>query len=391
MSRDDYPWAPPPRRSPTMTSSQLTLAMLVVVMIFTVGGFFLYRAYERWRDNGIDPSAQPRLVTARGDLADWEKTNIKIYKENRPSVVHITTLSVRSDEFQFNVQEVPEGTGSGFVWDKNGHIVTNYHVIRGADAANVTLADQSTYQARLVGGAPDKDIAVLHIDAPADKLRPIELGSSENLQVGQAVYAIGNPFGLDQTLTTGVVSALGREIDSVRKGVTIRNVIQTDAAINPGNSGGTLLDSAGLLIGVNTAIYSPSGSSAGIGFAIPVDEVNRVVPQLIRNGKYVRPGLGVQYAPDDVTKKVSGEPGALILRLVRDGPAHKSGLHGTMRSRLGRIVPGDLIVALDGKKITKLSDLYALLEKCKIGDTVTLELHRDGETIQKEIQLGSDD
>ncbi len=284
MSRNDYPWVQPQRRSPAFSSTQVLLVTFVTALVFFVGGLFLYRAYAHWRGEVLDPSTQPRVVTARGDLADWEKTNIKIYKETRPSVVHITTLSVHSDEFRLNVQEVPEGTGSGFIWDTNGHIITNYHVIRGADAANVTLSDQTTYKARLVGGAPDKDIAVLRIDAPASKLRPIQIGSSGNLQVGQAVYAIGNPFGLDQTLTTGVVSALGREIDSVRKGVTIRDVIQTDAAINPGNSGGPLLDSAGLLIGVNTAIYSPSGSSAGIGFAIPVDEVNQVVPQLIRHG-----------------------------------------------------------------------------------------------------------
>jgi S1-C subfamily serine protease len=393
MSYDDYRWVRPVRRSPTLTSPLVPIVTLVAAVVIVVGGLFLYRAWNRWHDTGIDPSAQPRAVTARGDLAEWEKTNIKIYKDNRPSVVHITTLSRRSDGLSLNVQEVPEGTGSGFVWDTKGHIVTNYHVIRGASAANVTLADQSSYRARLVGGAPDKDIAVLHIDAPASKLRPIEVGSSEKLQVGQAVYAIGNPFGLDQTLTTGVVSALGREIESSRQGVPLRGVIQTDAAINPGNSGGPLLDSAGLLIGVNTAIYSPSGSSAGIGFAIPVDEVNRVVPEIIRHGKVVRPGLGIQVAPDRTTQRVfdESEPGVLIVRVTPGGAAEKAGLQPTYRDDEGQIVLGDLITAVDGKPVKKNNDLFSLLAKYRAGDTVTLTVKRDGQTMQKKATLGTVD
>jgi S1-C subfamily serine protease len=393
MSYDDYRWVRPVRRSPRLTSPLVPLITLVAAVIVVISGLFLYRAWNRWRDTGLNPDEQPRAVTPRGELADWEKTNIKIYKDNRPSVVHITTLSVRSDAFNLNVQEVPEGTGSGFVWDKNGRIVTNYHVIRGASAANVTLADQSSYRASLVGGSPEKDIAVLHIDAPASKLRPIELGSSEKLQVGQAVYAIGNPFGLDQTLTTGVVSALGREIESSRKGVPIRGVIQTDAAINPGNSGGPLLDSAGLLIGVNTAIYSPSGSSAGIGFAIPVDEVNRVVTEIIRHGKVVRPGLGIQVVPDRTTQRVLGEsePGALILRVTPGGPAEKAGLRSTYRDEDGQVVLGDVITAVDGKPVKKNNDLFSLLEKYRAGDTVTLTVKRDGQTMQKKVTLGSVD
>ncbi len=230
---------------------------------------------------------------------------------------------------------MPEGTGSGFIWDEGGHIVTNYHVIKGADGAHVTLADHTTYRASLVGAAPDKDLAVLHIDAPKDKLVPIRIGNSTDLQVGQMAYAIGNPFGLDLTLTTGVISALGREIQSVTKR-TIKNVIQTDAAINPGNSGGPLLDSAGRLIGVNTAIYSPSGSSAGIGFAIPVDEVNRVVPQLIKNGKVERPGLGVQVAHDQLARELGVQKGAVIVRAFRNSPAAKAGLRPTRRDSSGR-------------------------------------------------------
>jgi S1-C subfamily serine protease len=375
------------RRTPARTTPLVPVVSLLAAVIVVFGGLALWAGYRHWNDSGLDPSAQPRPVVARGELSEWEKTNIKIYKENRPSVVHITTLSVRSDALRLNVQEVPEGTGSGFIWDSNGHVVTNFHVIRGADAANVTLSDGTTYKARLVGGAPDHDLAVLHISAPASKLRPIQIGSSEKLQVGQAVYAIGNPFGLDQTLTTGIVSALGREIESVRKGVPLKNVIQTDAAINPGNSGGPLLDSAGLLIGVNTAIYSPSGSSAGIGFAIPVDEVNRVVPQLIRHGKVVRPGLGIQVASDAVAKQV-GVNGVLVVRVAPGSAAEKAGLRSTTRDADGQLVLGDVITAVEGKPVTRTRELFELLGKHKTGDTVTIDVQRDGEALQIKVTLG---
>ena len=240
----------------------------------------------------------PRAVLARGDLAADEQTNIEVFRTASPSVVHITTLQNQSNFFSLDVTQIPRGTGSGFIWDERGHVVTNFHVIQGGDAARVTLSDQSNYKAALVGAYPDRDLAVLRIDAPTEKLRALAVGESKNLIVGQKVYAIGNPFGLDQTLTTGIVSALNREIESVTRRA-IPGVIQTDAAINPGNSGGPLLDSAGRLIGVNTAIFSPSGASAGIGFAIPVDEVNRVIPRLIRDGRVVRPTLGVGVAPPD--------------------------------------------------------------------------------------------
>jgi len=220
----------------------------------------------------VDLNALPRAITPRGDLAEEEKTTIALFRQASPSVVHITTLAVRQDAFSLDVFQIPQGTGSGFVWDNQGRIVTNFHVIRDADAAQVTLADHSSWKARLVGAYPDKDLAVLMVDAPKDRLHPIAIGTSHDLQVGQRLFAIGNPFGLDQSLTTGIISALGREIESVNRRA-IKDMIQTDAAINPGNSGGPLLDSSGRLIGVNTAIYSPSGASAGIGFAIPVDEV----------------------------------------------------------------------------------------------------------------------
>ena len=268
-----------------------------------LAGVLFWSLWPREWSSGLDPSAEARTVTPRGDLADDEKMTIALFKMASPSVVHITTLTTRQDRVNFDLFQIPKGTGSGFVWDKKGYVVTNFHVIQGADAARVTLADQSTWTARVVGSLPDSDLAVLIIDAPASRLTPITVGASSDLQVGQKVFAIGNPFGLDKSLTTGVISAVGREIESVTRR-PIKNMIQTDAAINPGNSGGPLLDSAGRIIGVNTAMYSPSGAYAGIGFAIPVDEVNRVVPQLIRHGKIVRPGMGVQVAPDQVTKQL---------------------------------------------------------------------------------------
>lgn len=235
----------------------------------------------------LNPSGKPRLVTTRGDLTAAEKSTIDVFRQASPSVVHVTTLTVEQDFFSFNLLEIPEGTGSGFLWDRNGNIVTNYHVIQDADAAQVKLADQSNWQAHVVGVAPDKDLAVLRIDAPADQLHPITIGTSKDLRVGQKVFAIGNPFGLDRTLTTGIISALGREIELANR-QPIRGVIQTDAAINPGNSGGVLLDSAGRLVGVNTAIYSSSGTSDGIGFAIPVDMVNQIVPRIISSSRTTR-------------------------------------------------------------------------------------------------------
>ncbi|HEY7217720.1 MAG TPA: trypsin-like peptidase domain-containing protein, partial [Candidatus Binatia bacterium] len=273
----------------------------------------------------------------------------------------------------------------GFVWDTNGDIITNFHVIQNADAAQVTLADQSNWKARVVGVAPDKDLAVLRIDAPDNRLRPIPIGTSKDLQVGQSVFAIGNPFGLDQTLTTGIISALNREIESVTRR-PIQGVIQSDAAINPGNSGGPLLDSAGRLIGVNTAIYSPSGVSAGIGFAIPVDTVNRIVPELIRSGRVTRPGLGIQVADEQIAQRL-GVTGILVVDVTRGGAAAKAGIQPTRRDSEGRLRLGDVITAVDGRKVESPNDLYLALEKFKVGDTVTVSLLRNGKTVQTKVAL----
>jgi S1-C subfamily serine protease len=282
---------------------------------------------------------------------------------------------------------VPRGTGTGFIWDDRGNVVTNFHVIQGANAAQVTLSDQTTWKAALVGAFPDRDLAVLRIDAPKEKLKAIVVGGSHELQVGQKVYAIGNPFGLDQTLTTGIISALNREIESVTQR-PIRGVIQTDAAINPGNSGGPLLDSAGRLIGVNTAIYSPSGASAGIGFAIPVDEVNRVVPRLIRDGKFIRPALGIQTAPEAFQKSLGLPKGVAIVGVFPDGPAHQAGIRPFMRAPDGNLVAGDVIIAFAGKELATLDELLSALEQRQPGDTVTVTVARGDKRIDLQVRLG---
>ena len=330
--------------------------------------------------------ASPRAVTPRGPLLAEEQNQIEVFRKTSPSVVHITTLETQRDFFSLNVQQVPRGTGTGFVWDERGHVVTNFHVIQGASAARVTLADQSTHRASLVGAFPDRDLAVLKIDVPAAKAPPLPLGTSRDLVVGQKVYAIGNPFGLDQTLTTGIVSALNREIDSVNQR-TIRGVIQTDAAINPGNSGGPLLDSAGRLIGVNTAIYSPSGASAGIGFAIPVDEVNRIVPRLIRDGRFVRPAIGVTAGPAAMQQALRLPRGVALVQVAPGSPAARAGLVPFRRGGNGEIVFGDVITEVNGEPVADLDDMLAQLERRAPGDTVTLTLWRGGSTRKQPVVL----
>lgn len=354
---------------------------LYLLVLFGVAGWLLYQTFQ---PAPLDPKAVSRPVEARGDLASDEKTTIEIFRNAAPSVVYITSIAVRRNLFSLNVYEIPQGTGSGFIWDKQGRIVTNFHVISDASRLEVTLADRSSWKAVLVGAAPDRDLAVLQISAPAAKLQPIAIGESANLLVGQKVFAIGNPFGLDQTLTTGIVSALGREITAVT-GRTIHDVIQTDAAINPGNSGGPLLDSAGRLIGVNTAIYSPSGASSGIGFAVPVGEVNRVVPQIISKGKLIRPGLGIALANRRLTEEL-GLEGVMILKVQPGSSAEKAGLRGTTQARDG-LVLGDLILAVNGKKIADYNSLRDELERYEVGEKVVLTLMRDGTTVEVAVGL----
>lgn len=324
-------------------------------------------------------------MVPRDDLVPAEQATIDLFEQASPAVVFITSLTVQQDFLSRNVTAIPRGTGTGFLWDDQGHVVTNFHVIQNADQATVTLADQSTWQAHLVGTSPEKDLAVLHIDAPAELLRPVPVGTSDDLRVGQSVYAIGNPFGLDQTLTTGVISALGREIESVAR-IPIRDVIQTDAAINPGNSGGPLLDSSGRLIGVNTAIYSPSGAYAGIGFSIPVDVIRWVVPELVENGRLRRPSLGVELATSQVTRRLNLE-GALVINIVPGSAAAQAGIRPTTRARRGAIVLGDIIVALEDTPIRSSNDLILALEQRNPGDTVRLTLLRDDQRVEVDVIL----
>lgn len=323
-------------------------------------------------------SAPVRTVTARGDLADDEKNTIELFEKSRDSVVYISTASLVRDMWTRNVFTVPKGTGSGFIWDEAGHVVTNFHVIAGANEAIVKLADGRDYKAGLVGASQVHDIAVLKIGVGFKRPPPVPIGTSGDLKVGQKVFAIGNPFGLDWTLTTGIVSALDRTLGG-SEGPAVEHLIQTDAAINPGNSGGPLLDSAGRLIGINTAIYSPSGASAGIGFAVPVDTIMRVVPELIKNGKYIRPALGIEIDQqlNERLTALLGTPGVVILRVQPGSAAEKAGLIGANISEVG-ITPGDIIVEINGQAVDSIPKLLSLLDQQQIGEEVQVKVLRNG-------------
>ncbi|WP_422072557.1 S1C family serine protease [Tranquillimonas rosea] len=327
----------------------------------------------------FDGTEMPRVVTARGELAAEERSTIELFQATRDGVVAISTAARVVDPWTRRSYDQPAGSGSGFLWDGQGHVVTNNHVIQGASRATVALADGRRFEARLVGRDPSHDLAVLKIDA-ARLPEPVAIGTSRDLQVGQKVLAIGNPFGLDWTLTTGIVSALDRELTE-DNGRTIRGLVQTDAAINPGNSGGLLLDSAGRLIGVNTAIFSPSGGSAGIGFAVPVGTVNRVVPQLIETGRYTPPGLGVRFdARVNALANRQGIDGALVMSVEPGSPADRAGLDPARMTRDGRLVPGDVIRGIDGAQVRTLDDLEAQLDRLSPGQEVELDLRRNGES-----------
>lgn len=326
----------------------------------------------------VDVPATPAFVhlVAGQTLSAEELNTIEVFEKAAQSVVYITNTAVRRDIWSLNTFEVPQGSGSGFIWNRKGHIVTNFHVIYGADSIQVVLDDQSTHDARVVGVDPDHDLAVLQITGETAALRPLDIGSSQDLRVGQRVLAIGNPFGLDHTLTTGVVSALGRSIKSISDR-TIEGVIQTDAAINPGNSGGPLLNSSGQLIGVNTQIISPSGAFAGIGFAVPVDIVKRVVPQLIQYGKVIRPGLGISLIPDSIANRW-GVKGVVIAKVQPGSMAAQAGLQGLEEVPSGRIRLGDVITGIDGETVRTYDDLARILDRHNVGDQVTLKIRRNG-------------
>ena len=365
---------------------------LAAVVVFLAGA--AWRALPHLEALVLGWNAEPRVVAARGDLADDEAATIALFEAAQGSVVSVSTAERVVDPFTRDAVDVPRGTGSGFVWDEAGHVVTNHHVVAGASGAVVRLADGRTFRARLVGDAPSHDLAVLRIETGplSGGVPALPVGTSGDLRVGQKVFAIGNPFGLDFTLTTGVVSALERELPGGGPGGrgAIRGLIQTDAAINPGNSGGPLLDSAGRLIGVNTAIYSPSGSNAGIGFAVPVDTVNRVVPQLVARGRYAPPVLGVSVDPRaDAVARRQGIEGALVLRVEPGSPAARAGLRPARMATGGQLVPGDAIVALGGSRVGDASDLLAALDLLRAGDTVPLAVLRGGERVEIDVTLAA--
>ncbi|MBM4266060.1 MAG: PDZ domain-containing protein [Deltaproteobacteria bacterium] len=359
------------------------LALLAPVVIGSLLGAAIGAGATAVLHRGRSGATAP--VAVGSDLDAEEQATVGLFERASPSVVFITSLSARRGALRLDDRAVPQGAGSGLVWDREGHIVTNFHVIRGADRARVTLSDQSTFEARLVGVAPEKDIAVLDIEAPPESLHPVPLGRSESLLVGQRVHAIGNPFGLDHTLTTGVISALGREIRSP-SAMPIRDVIQTDAAINPGNSGGPLLDSRGRLIGVNTAIYSPSGADSGIGFAIPVDTVTWVVDELIQHGSLRRAQLGVHVAAPQVSRRL-GVGGVLVLEVTPGSGAARAGLRPTRRDSRGRLELGDRILAVEGARIASSHDLVLALERREEGDTVRVTIARGREQMDVDVTL----
>jgi 2-alkenal reductase len=344
-----------------------TLAVVAAV-ILGLAALFVARPYI---DYQLYAATTPRPIEPRGDLADYERSTIALFERVSPSVVQVVgrgaeVATVRGEEAQ-------EQTGTGFVWDQAGHVVTNDHVVEGAAALAVRLASGEAIKGEIVGVAPNYDLAVIRLSGVRQMPPPIAVGSSADLKVGQSAFAIGNPFGLDQSLTTGIISALKRRLPT-SGGREISNVIQTDAAINPGNSGGPLLDSAGRLIGVNTAIYSPSGSNAGIGFAIPVDVVNRIVPELIRNGRVPTPGIGIVAASEAVTTRL-GVQGVVIVRTAPGSPSEKAGLRG-VNPTTGAL--GDVIVAVNERQVRRLADLTDEIEQVGVGKTVNLTLNRGG-------------
>lgn len=363
------------------------LRSIRILLFILISLFALFLFLPSIQNIWASMQAEPRSITARGDLSLTEKTNIDIFQQSSPSVVYITTLADTLNLWTRDITRIPRGTGSGFIWDRQGHIITNYHVLQGASAVSIRLSDQRTFNATLIGASPEHDLAVLRIPMGTNMPKPLIIGTSHDLQVGQTTYAIGNPFGLDQTLTTGVVSALNRSLPN-NKGSYIEGLIQTDAAINPGNSGGPLLDSAGRLVGINTAIFSPSGAYAGIGFAVPVDTVNRIVPRIIKEGHYQRPKLGItinEKINKEITKEL-GIIGVAVIEVQADSAADQSGLHGVTIQN-NAIIAGDVIVGIDQHKIESIKMLLSTLEKYHIGDTVEVKVFRNDQAREVSLTL----
>jgi len=341
-----------------------------------------------WLSDVVSGQSSARAISPRGPLDPDEQATVDLFDRAKGSVVYISTRQRVVDPWTRNVLSVPQGTGSGFIWDDRGHVVTNFHVVAGASEARVRLSDGREFGAALVGISPSHDLAVVRIDG-ANRPSPLPVGTSGDLRVGQKVFAIGNPFGLDWTLTTGIVSALDRSLPAADGRSLIEHLIQTDAAINPGNSGGPLLDSAGRLIGVNTMIFSPSGAYAGVGFSVPIDTVARVVPQLIAQGKYVRPALGIE-VDEDLNRTITqqlGVQGVAVLRATQGGSAAAAGVRGLTITGDGRIIPGDIVVAVNGQAVDSVARLLARLDEYRIGDAVRLTVLREGRRIEVAVTL----
>jgi S1-C subfamily serine protease len=328
----------------------------------------------------------PKGKDAPAGLPAEEAAVLRLFRESSVSVVHVGPAG---GQMKADLAAFPEGAGSGIVWDDQGHIVTAHHIVARASDLRVTLPDLSTWKAVPVGSSAAHDLAVLRIDAPRGRLKPVPVGTSHDLQVGQKVFALGNPFGLDQTLSAGIVSGLGRQGPTAGRH-KLRGLIQTDAAINAGNAGGPLLDSAGRLVGVNTVVADPAGTWRGTGFAVAVDEVNRVVPLLIRHGKVLRPHLGVEVGADDLARRL-GVEGVLIVGVQEKGPAARAGLRPTRRDPDHGVVLGDVIVAVNGKKVKSSADLFDLLGDRRVGDKVTVTVLRDEERKEIEVTLDAEE
>jgi len=398
-SHEEYDFPKRPRRHASPVVPLLALLPVALIFLFAVLGVGYLLFFKDDNRPTQDTTAAPRAVTPRGERDDLEKNRIRVFKDVSPSVVNVDTLRIQRAGYGA-VSERQEGTGSGFVWDAQGRIITNFHVIRetleadrgggvgikASSTIRVTMADRTNWNARLVGIAPDSDLAVLQIDAPADKLPPIPVGSSGDLEVGQTAFAIGNPFGQRLTFTEGIISALEREIPSVTDR-PITGVIQTDASINPGNSGGPLLDRDGRLIGVNTAITSPTGGSVGIGYSIPVDTVNRVVPELIRTGRQARPSLGVVTLREKDTRAVGHAKGVMIAEVRPNSPAAKAGLLGIRPGLAGRPEYGDVILRVGADPVADHADLERAMSKLQVHQKVRLGIKRGQQEMDVEVTL----
>jgi len=375
--------------SPNQGATFLSRILLVLVVL-TLGALIAPYWQPAEGPAAVAPVESPATAAAQpvqspspapgAELYDIERSTIEIFEKYAPSVVSVINKALLRDYFSLAIYENTQGSGSGFVWDKAGHIISNYHVVHKASAVQVIMKDGTVYDATIVGLDPDHDIAVLKIDAPAETLTPLPIGASNDLKVGQRALAIGNPFGLNSSLSVGVVSSLDREMQSP-PGLTIRDIIQTDAAINQGNSGGPLLDSAGRVIGINTFIVSPSGGSIGLGFSIPIDTVAGIVPQLIKHGKAQRVGLGVSLERDRYAQYY-GVEGALIHEVIRGSAADQAGLRGRRPYQWG-----DVIVQIDDVVVRRSSDLRDILDSCAEGDEVEVIFMRNNKKLRTKVAL----